>query len=346
MTPSPEPPEPAEGPLVSVCIPTYNRAGMVGDAIRSALDQTYRNIEVVVVDNASTDGTEGVVASFSDPRLKYIRNERNLGLFGNCNRCIELARGKYIHILHSDDTIPPDFTATCVRFLEDHPEVAFTFTPAEVHASGHVTMVSRPPSDEILPPPEGFRRILTERSLIACPSVVMRKQIYEEVGPFSLEYPYSSDLSQWMKVALRHPIAHLAGTHLIYRQGSHSESFRLLFESPAGYLDVLKIYLRLIEDLAEEEPRFQHDLNDALFRYIGDCIFAQWTRSDRMVRFSPSVLTGFALSAWSMVKPGTPGEWAKKAGLIPVILATPLLRHVPLMPRLVKRVLARQYTVY
>ena len=86
-------------PLVSICIPTYNRAGMIGRAIESALGQTHRNIEVIVVDNASSDNTDAIVAAYSDKRLTYIKNERNLGLFGNFNRCIELATGKFLHIL-------------------------------------------------------------------------------------------------------------------------------------------------------------------------------------------------------------------------------------------------------
>jgi len=122
----------ADLPLVSICIPTWNRAGLVGDAIRSALAQTYPAVEVIVVDNASTDNTAEVLASLHDPRLRFERNGKNLGLFGNFNRCIALAKGSLIHILHSDDTIPPGFTQACVDVFLAHPEVGMTFTPAVV----------------------------------------------------------------------------------------------------------------------------------------------------------------------------------------------------------------------
>ena len=122
----------ADKPLVSICIPTYNRAGMIGKAIESALGQTYRNIEVIVVDNASTDNTGVVVAGYSDQRFRYVKNDRNLGLFGNFNRCIELAKGKYLHILHSDDYIDPHFTEVCIDFFRKHPSVVMTSTNAYV----------------------------------------------------------------------------------------------------------------------------------------------------------------------------------------------------------------------
>ena len=117
-------------PLVSICIPTYNRAGMVSKAIDSALAQTYTNVEVLVVDNASSDTIESLMAAYSDPRVKFHRNAHNLGMFGNFNRCIESAKGKYIHILHSDDYIDAGFTETCVAFLEAHPDVGMTFGSA------------------------------------------------------------------------------------------------------------------------------------------------------------------------------------------------------------------------
>ena len=84
-------------PLVSICIPTYNRAGMVRKAIDSALSQSYQNIEVLVVDNASEDAIESVIAGYNDSRLQFFKNTKNLGIFGNFNRCIELSLS-LIHI--------------------------------------------------------------------------------------------------------------------------------------------------------------------------------------------------------------------------------------------------------
>ena len=85
--------------LVSVCIPTYNYGRFLGQAIESVLAQTWGDFELVVCDNASTDDTQDVVASFRDERIRSYRNDANIGLFGNFSRCLELARGELTEAL-------------------------------------------------------------------------------------------------------------------------------------------------------------------------------------------------------------------------------------------------------
>jgi len=346
MTLSPEHTEPAESPLVSICIPTYNRAGMVGDAIRSALAQTCRNIEVLVVDNASTDGTAEVVASFHDPRLRYVRNGRNLGLFGNFNRCIELAQGKYLHILHSDDTVPPEFIRTCVRFLEEHPEVAFTFTGAEVEARGTVLPLDYAQKTEIYPEPEGFRRILRDRNVVICPSVVARREVFLSHGGFSLEYPYASDLALWLRISRTEPVAFVHGTRIRYRQGPHSESHRLLFASARGYLYLLRIYLAVGEDLGEEKDRFGTELNAALERFAGDCLYAAWTRGEEMQQVPPSFLASVGRSALSLAAGGPLSIRFRRLGLRAMLFLLPAAYRVPGLRRFASPLRPNQKSLY
>ena len=343
-----EPPAPVgdDGPLVSVCIPTYNRASMVGDAIRSALAQTYETIEVLVVDNASTDDTAAVVSSFTDPRLTYIRNERNLGLFGNFNRCIELAQGKYIHILHSDDMVPPEFTETCVRFLEEHPEVAFTFTGAEVEARGTVLPLDYAKKTEIYPPPEGFRRILRDRNVVICPSVVARRDVFQGYGGFSLEYPYASDLALWLKISRAHAVAFLHGSRIRYRQGPHSESHRLLFDSVRGYLDMMRIYLAVGEDLGDERDRFRAEMNTALERFAGDCLYAAWTRGEGMRRVPPSFLPSLGRAALSMAEGGSLASRFRRLGLRAMLFLLPAAYRVPGLRRFASPLRPNQKSLY
>ncbi|MDD1653051.1 MAG: glycosyltransferase, partial [Methanomicrobiales archaeon] len=305
------------------------RAGMVGDAIRSALAQSYRTLEVLVVDNASTDDTATVVASFTDPRLTYLRNDRNLGLFGNCNRCIEIARGKYLHILHSDDTIPPEFTATCVAFLEAHPDVGMTFTGAQVEAAGTVTAVDYAGSTEVYPPPEGFRRILRDRNVVVCPSVMARREVLLRHGGFPPEYPYASDLALWLRISRTEPVAFVHGTRIRYRQGSHSESHRLLFESATGYLDLLRIYLATGEDLGAEKVRFQLDLNAALDRNAGDCLYASCFRNWTGAGVSPGFLASLGKSSLALAGGGPLHARFRRLGLRLMLTLAPALCRVP-----------------
>ena len=312
-------------PLVSICIPTYNRAGMIRMAIESALAQTYPNIEVLVVDNASLDDTAVVVASYHDDRLKYIKNERNLGLFGNFNRCVELAAGEYIHILHSDDYIDADFTRVCMKFFYDHPTVGMTSTRARIVSGDVERDIPCSDTDFILKAPEGFRRLLAARSFIACPSVMIRREVYRDVGLYSPEYPYSSDYYQYLKIARAHDIGFVSGTRVCYRQGEHSESFRFLFSSPQGYMDMIRIFLQIQIDLGSERDNYAVELQMAQRRFIHDCLFAGFTRADAMQDFSPWIFSGLAVTCWTMEKPVSFSGWLRKIGDLLEILPASLL---------------------
>lgn len=112
--------------MITVGIPVYNRASLVKIAVESALRQPLSadELEILVVDNASTDGTWEVLNAYRDPRLRLVRNERNLGLFGNFNRCIFLARGEFVLTLCSDDALADGFLEPAQRLLAARPDVA------------------------------------------------------------------------------------------------------------------------------------------------------------------------------------------------------------------------------
>ena len=119
---------------VSILIPVYNREKIIGETLHSAINQTYENIEVIVVDNASTDGTWDVCKSFAskDSRIRVYRNETNIGPVRNWKKCIDYSTGEYAKILWSDDLIAPTFIERTLPFLEGKDEVGFVFTSVEV----------------------------------------------------------------------------------------------------------------------------------------------------------------------------------------------------------------------
>lgn len=95
-------------PSVSVCIPVYNCEKYIGQAIESVLTQTYRDLELLILDNASTDGTRDVIRRYTDPRIRIIENPVNIGLEGNWNKALAEARGTFIKLLPADDFLHPD----------------------------------------------------------------------------------------------------------------------------------------------------------------------------------------------------------------------------------------------
>jgi len=122
-------------PLVSILIPVRNRENMVVTALRSAMAQTYPNIEIVVVDNCSTDRTYEVVQEYArqDQRIRCFRNDENLGPFRNWKKCLEYSRGEYVKILFSDDWLEPDAVERLLIPLMEHPEVGFSYSSVQMH---------------------------------------------------------------------------------------------------------------------------------------------------------------------------------------------------------------------
>src|SRR5437868_2832321 len=128
-------------PLVSLAMPVYNGEAFLADAIRSCLAQDYHNFELIITDNASTDGTEKICRGFaaSDSRVRYIRNERNLGAGPNFNRGFELGSGKYLKWCAADDRISPNFVSACVAVLEENPEVVLAYGETKsIDSSGQI----------------------------------------------------------------------------------------------------------------------------------------------------------------------------------------------------------------
>ncbi|MEL6457751.1 MAG: glycosyltransferase family 2 protein [Cyanobacteria bacterium J06621_15] len=118
---------PQKQPLVSIIIPTYNRPEYLNLALASAVQQTYQNIEIIVSDNCSPENPELIVKSFGDSRIRFFRNESNLGMFANTMNAFKKARGKYVASLLDDDLWEKDFLAKLVPALEDNSNLALAF---------------------------------------------------------------------------------------------------------------------------------------------------------------------------------------------------------------------------
>lgn len=188
-------------PQVSICIPTYNHANVVGDALRSAMAQTYGSVEILVLDNASADNTSQMVAEVAgrDARVRYIRNESNLGMVGNFSACISAARGKYIKFLCADDLLTPDCVSMMVDAFEGNPETALVATTrllvddsiTPLRTAGFSRRSLRVDGDTAIH--ECFFR----GNVIGEPTAVMFRRQQASRG-FRQEYPQLMDLEMWM----------------------------------------------------------------------------------------------------------------------------------------------------
>ncbi len=115
-------------PLVSVIIPTYNRPDYLKEAIKSAVNQTYKNIEIIVSDDASPDNPQKLIESFQDPRIRFRRNSKNLGISLNVIGAFQEAKGKYVASLNDDDVWNDDFLEKLVPQLDANPNLVVAFS--------------------------------------------------------------------------------------------------------------------------------------------------------------------------------------------------------------------------
>lgn len=192
-------------PLVSVVIPTFNRSHYVGAAISSALGQTLNDIEVVVVDDGSTDATTQLLESINDPRLRVIRHESNRGIPETRNTGLSAARGRYIAWLDSDDVARSNRLAEQVAFLEVHPEIAMVGACA-----GKLRPDGTRKSGIRVPPltPELISAWLLFRSAFQQSSVTGRSEVLSRYR-YDSAYPVCEDVDMFLRLQQHHKLANL-----------------------------------------------------------------------------------------------------------------------------------------
>jgi glycosyltransferase involved in cell wall biosynthesis len=192
-------------PLVSIGLSTYNRAdGYLKEALQSAVDQTYPSLEIIVSDNCSQDGTEALVRGFADPRIRYFRQERNIGANNNFNFCLEQARGVYFLLLHDDDRVDPDFVTACMDAAADavHYGVIRTGTRL-IDARGRVIQ-RRPNGAGGLSTPDLFRAWFSGRTAFYLCSTLYNTKELRAVGGFHSRMNLYDDLVPLARLVARH----------------------------------------------------------------------------------------------------------------------------------------------
>jgi glycosyltransferase involved in cell wall biosynthesis len=208
-------------PRVSVCVPTFNRAGFLAESLPTILAQDYPSLEIVISDNASTDATEEICRTVAarDPRVRYFRQARNIGLYQNHNFLIETACGEFLGFFHDDDQYTPTIVAEYVRFLEAHPDVGLVCSDWDLlDDDGHVIGARDHHVPAVMPGREYVERtIRSGRSTVGCPGALVRRTAlgdvrFDEAGPIGF-----GDFVVWFQIAERWAIGHLSRRLWRYR---------------------------------------------------------------------------------------------------------------------------------
>lgn len=206
-------------PKVSICIPNYNYGKYIGDTIQSILNQTYKNFELIIVDDASTDNSIEVINSFNDPRISVYVNECNIGITANWNRCLGYVTGEYIAIFHSDDIYHREIIEHEVNLLSSkNVHIAGT------RATSDITMLPKKIKMKYsIYPPSEFIKFLFVGNTLVCPSVMIKKECYEDIGEYREDLFFVEDLEFHLRATVKYGFAKIENILMFYRQQQQTE---------------------------------------------------------------------------------------------------------------------------
>jgi glycosyltransferase involved in cell wall biosynthesis len=211
-------------PRVSVVIPSYNSASSVREAIQSVLDQAYTDLEIIVVDDGSTDNTECMVRSFGD-RVSYLKQE-NKGASSARNSGIQKSQGSYVAFLDSDDLWLPGKLAEQIPLLEHDPEVGLVYSDWTVVSDQGVL---EPSYLSNLPTASGYVfNELVQSGFILTSGTIVRRSCFDDVGDFDETLSIAQDYDLWLRICYRWKIVLVNKPLVIKRSWDGSLSSNLL----------------------------------------------------------------------------------------------------------------------
>ena len=197
-------------PMVSVVIPTYNRAEIIGRAIRSVQAQTFEDWELIVVDDASEDETEEVVGAFEDTRIRYIQHVENRGGAAARNTGIRNSRGEYIAFLDSDDEwLPHKLEGQLQVFKENDENVGLVYTGMIRKKSKYTK--KNPPSDS------GWieKKLYLKNVIGSCSVGMIKNSVVNKIGYFDKKLDSAQDKDYWLRISKTFKIEFLKGCHVL-----------------------------------------------------------------------------------------------------------------------------------
>lgn len=211
----------SENIKISVLIPTYNRANYLSQTIESVLTQDYPHLEIIVSDNASTDGTRELVQSFlRDGRVRYERNERNIGLVANHKKAIEYATGDYFLILSDDDYfVDRSYLSKAAGLIGTHPDLVMVYAQGYVLYEGeNVTRTLLLPFRDVEPGKAVFlsRGSVKPLDFTLC-NVLFRTKTARSLSPYTNEHNMSSDSELFLMMCLKGQIGVIKDFVSVYR---------------------------------------------------------------------------------------------------------------------------------
>lgn len=205
-------------PTVSVVIPTYNRAGLLGRSIRSVLNQSYTDFEIIVVDDGSSDDTRDVVAEFVDQRITYVRLSKNIGAGGARNVGIRMSRGKFLAFQDSDDEwLPEKLTRQMSTFEQGPSDLGVVYSDKTWILKDGIAKYHPAPtslSGQLINPEIRFYRPYQ----LGIQATLIKRECFETVGYFNEALPAFEDLELFIRLSRKFAFSHIPEALVNYHE--------------------------------------------------------------------------------------------------------------------------------
>lgn len=198
---------------LTVLMPVYNAENYLKQAIESILNQTYKDFDLLIINDGSTDKSAAIVQSFSDDRIIFIENEQNMGIVKTLNRGIDLIKGDYIVRMDSDDICLPQRFEKQLSFMDQHPAIAVAGSSIELFNDEGVRKTITVETD-----PKRIRTQLMFEAALKHPSVIIRTSVLKENDYlYDIEHKATEDLGLWQKLSFNHDLGNIEEVLLEYR---------------------------------------------------------------------------------------------------------------------------------
>jgi len=283
--------------LVSICIPAYNVEKTIGKTLESLLAQAYPQLEIVVIDNCSTDDTQKVVRKYQAQGVKLQVNEKNIGGEANFERCLNAGSGKYTAVYHADDLYHPSIVAEQVAFLESHDCSAVLCSAEFIDYEGKKVGRSKTFSALGLPDQNHFifdsisllEKLMRNFNFLITPSAMFRTEIAKQTIKIwnGKDFGTSADLDVWLRVAKNGGLGLLAQPLMQYRLSIHQGGYQynLSRTTPADFFKVINFWI----------GRYEAKLSSAAFRE-----YSRLKRQDQLLCAARALLKNDAPLAYKL----------------------------------------------
>ncbi len=306
-----------EIPIVSVCISTRNRAGFLETSIKSAMQQSLGKIEIIVLDDCSTDNTFEMVKQFDDPRILYIRPQTRLGITPSWNRCAAISRGRFITFLNDDDALLPEMLEAECRLLDENPKLACVYCGFNlIDDSGKVIKTNIPHAESYIK--NGEVEFLTHviSNYMCTQTVLIRRDVFEKLKGFDESLCSCTDLDFFFRVELnRHRIGYINKALVNFRSHKGSLTCKNIMNK-----SVLREYLYLVKktfSCDEISELFNADKAAMLKRNATMGIARQlFTWSYECLRLGDLKGAAYYLRQFTPWRNADFGEWSPGAGAV------------------------------